>query len=251
MRGLRLLLVVAICSLLFSASSVALAAVDDRSAVSVLEKPGDGDKDKDKDDKEKKADKKDGKNTTFYWRYSDGHVDHYTGWSGGVDVFKDDVDPPLHVNMLHVSCSDTVYADGTVRKGDLAGHHVAEWWIDRDGRLCSGGTTTAAPESAGPAEEDKDRQIRRDRENEAVAGSQTRTEVVCVDNELMTLTFRDERLVGQDSTGVSCGAVAGVQTAPITALPSTSSLPPGIPAGAIALLSLGGALLASHRRRDI
>jgi hypothetical protein len=80
----------------------------------------------------------------YYFRYTDGHVDSDTCWTGGNDIYRSST-PSLHVLKLHVSCSDTIYPDGTAEKAELDGHLVAEWYIIKEGKQCQGFETTAPP----------------------------------------------------------------------------------------------------------
>lgn len=204
--------------------------------------------------KEAKANKKGGGTCTgepggwdWYWRYTDGHIDQCVGWTGGNDVYKTDY-PSLHVNMLHNSCSDTINPDGTVKKGDLAGHRVAEWRITKNGKLC--GEFRADEEPAPDEEEEEQADVFREEvvceddvwmkrtykndvlQSESSTGidcsepdTETRTviiretettvireEIICVDNVWMERTYRDGELQDEDSTGIPCTVVAGSQT---------------------------------------
>ncbi|MFN2525167.1 MAG: hypothetical protein ABR505_02730 [Actinomycetota bacterium] len=81
------------------------------------------------------AEGKSSKCVSYYFLYTDGHIDSDDNWCGGNDIFKSST-PSLHVNSLHVSCSDTIHPDGTAEKSDLAGHLVATWWIDKGAKFC-------------------------------------------------------------------------------------------------------------------
>src|SRR3989304_9811148 len=68
----------------------------------------------------------------FYFQYTDGHVDQADDLCmEGMNVDKT-IYPPLHVNVLHVSCSDTFQGGVSDGASDLDGHVIATWWIIRD-----------------------------------------------------------------------------------------------------------------------
>ncbi len=66
---------------------------------------------------------------SFSFVYTDGLSDTGT-FCGGNNVGRSD-QPGLVANSLHISCSDTIYPDGTAEKSDLAGHLVASFFITK------------------------------------------------------------------------------------------------------------------------
>jgi hypothetical protein len=76
------------------------------------------------------------------FQYSDGHSDV------GIFCQGNDITSGIHVNSLHVSCSDK-FEGGVGQKSDLAGHTIVSWSIkklDKDGevdKVC--GTETCPP----------------------------------------------------------------------------------------------------------
>jgi hypothetical protein len=61
--------------------------------------------------------------------YTDGLSDTGT-FCAGNNVKRSD-QPGLLANSLHISCSDTIYPDGTAEKSDLDGHLVASFFITK------------------------------------------------------------------------------------------------------------------------
>jgi len=92
----------------------------------------------------------------FYFLYTDGHIDQADDLCmQGMNVDKT-IYPPLHVNVLHVSCSDTFQGGVSDGASDLAGHVISDWWIIRDrnedgkadmddGVMCGPGGPTPTP----------------------------------------------------------------------------------------------------------
>lgn len=69
----------------------------------------------------------------FYFEYTDGHIDQADNLCmDGMNVTKS-IYPPLHVNVLHISCSDTFQGGVSDGASDLAGHTISQWWIVREG----------------------------------------------------------------------------------------------------------------------
>ncbi len=97
----------------------------------------------------------------YHFIYTDGHEDQGEQCEGNEvssdPASKKKYNPDLHVKTLHVSCSDTIYENGTAKKSNLDGHLVASWLIIKtdDGeekKRCG----TGIPEEPDPICEDLD-----------------------------------------------------------------------------------------------